>query len=247
MNSAATINSTTLRYSAGGKNLLSHLYVNEKQQASRAGVVVLGEWWGMNDHLQKQARRLAELGYVTLAADVYGDGYVANNPAEAKAAMDGLFGNMTATAERLTAAVNALAARPEVDASRLGAMGYCLGGALSLHAARIGLPLLGVVSFHGALSKTHAANKGEVRAAVLICHGDEDKLISAADFAGFREEMKTLELDWTLKVYPGAMHGFTNPGATEKGKKYDMPLKYNAQADKQSWADMTEFWARVLA
>ena len=72
-------------------------------------------------------------------------------------------------------------------------------------------------------------------------------MISAADFAGFREEMKTLELDWTLKVYPGAMHGFTNPGATEKGKKYDMPLKYNAQADKQSWADMTEFWARVLA
>jgi len=243
----ADIKTETLTYDAGGTTLESFLACDASQSGKRPGIVVFGEWWGLNDYLKGRARQLAELGYVALAADVYGHAKRAADPDEAGKLMNGLFADMSATSERVKAAVAKLAARPEVDASRMGAMGYCLGGALSLHAARLGLDLKGVASFHGSLGKTHPANKGDVKAKVLVCHGADDKFVSDEELAGFKKEMQELGVDLEFKSYPGALHGFTNPEATRNGERFGLPLKYDAAADQQSWDDMKAFWKRVFA
>ncbi|MEZ5499335.1 MAG: dienelactone hydrolase family protein [Steroidobacteraceae bacterium] len=234
-------------YSAGSTKLKGMLAVDSAVAGKRPGIVVFGEWWGFNPYLRRRAQDLAALGYAALAADVYGDGVVAADAEEAGRRMNALFADMNATSARIRAAVDTLAQQPEVDSSRLGAMGYCLGGALSLHAARTGLPLRGVASFHGSLGKTHAAKAGDVKAKVLVCHGAEDKLVSTEELAGFREEMNALGVELEFHSYPGALHGFTNPEATANGKKFGLPLAYDAAADRQSWNDSQAFWRRVMA
>jgi dienelactone hydrolase len=243
---AADIRTETVTYTAGGATLVSYLAWDASQEGPRPGIVVFGEWWGLNDYQKRRARQLAELGYVALAADMYGDGKTAADAAEAGTLMNGLFADMDATSTKVRAAVDQLARRPEADASRLGAMGYCLGGALALHAARLGLDLRGVASFHGSLGKTHAAVKGDIKAKVLVCHGEDDGFVSAEEQAGFREEMDELGVDYKFVAYPGAKHGFTNPDATENGKKYNLPLAYNEAVDRESWQEMKAFWSEVL-
>jgi dienelactone hydrolase len=125
-------------------------------------------------------------------------------------------------------------------------MGYCLGGALALHAARLGIDLKGVVSFHGSLGRTHVAKKGEFKPEVLICHGEADALVPAADQQSFHDEMAELGVPYQFISYPGAKHGFTNPEATDKGRKYNLPLAYDEKTDRQSWEDMKGFWQRVF-
>ncbi len=243
---AADIRTETVTYTAGGATLVSYLAWDASQPGPRPGVVVFGEWWGLNDYQKRRARQLAELGYVALAADMYGDGRTAADASEAGTLMNGLFADMDATSARVRAAVEQLARRPEVDSARMGAMGYCLGGALSLHAARLGLDLRGVASFHGSLGKTHPAQKGDVKAKVLVCHGEDDSFVSAEEQAGFRQEMDELGVDYKFVAYPGAKHGFTNPDATENGLKYNLPLAYNEDVDRESWQEMKAFWAEVL-
>ena len=243
---AADIRTETITYTAGGATLVSYLAWDASQEGPRPGIVVFGEWWGLNDYQKRRARQIAELGYVALAADMYGDGKTAADASEAGTLMNGLFADMDGTSAKVRAAVEQLARRPEVDDARLGAMGYCLGGALALHAARLGLDLRGVASFHGSLGKTHPAKKGDVKAKVLVCHGEDDSFVSAEEQAGFRQEMDDLGVDYKFVAYPGAKHGFTNPDATENGLKYNLPLAYNEAVDRESWQEMKAFWTDVL-
>jgi len=243
---AADIRTETVTYTAGGATLVGYLAWDATQQGPRPGIVVFGEWWGLNDYQKRRARQLAELGYVAFAADMYGGGRIAADAAEAGTLMNALFADMEATGAKVRAAVEQLARRPEVDPSRVGAMGYCLGGALSLHAARLGLALRGVASFHGSLGKTHPAKPGDVKARVLVCHGEDDAFVSAEEQAGFRQEMDDLGVDYRFIAYPGAKHGFTNPDATENGSKYNLPLAYNEAVDRESWQEMKAFWAEVF-
>ncbi len=244
---SADIKTETVNYSAGGADLAGYLAYDAAQQGKRPGIVLFGEWWGLNDYLKRRAREVAALGYVALAADMYGGGRQAADSTEAGKLMNGLFADMAGTSARVSAAVEQLKARADVDAARIGAMGYCLGGALSLHAARLGLPLRGVASFHGSLGKTHAAKPGDIKASILVCHGGDDSLVSAEEQAGFRAEMAELGADLNFISYAGAKHGFTNPEATAKGEKYGLPLAYNSAVDQQSWSEMKSFWQRVFA
>lgn len=236
-----------LSYSAAGKDFQSYLAVDTDREGKRPALIVLPEWWGLNDYLRRRARELAGLGFVALATDVYGNGKEAADSTEAGALMGGLFADMSSLAARLTAAYEQLSRHPLVDPQRIGAMGYCLGGALALHMGRLGVPLKGVVSFHGALKAAHEAKPGDFKPAVLICHGEADNMVPAEDQAAFHEEMKRLGVDYQFNSYPEAKHGFTNPEATEKGKKYNLPLAYDEKTDRQSWDDMKMFWTKVFA
>ena len=160
--------------------------------------------------------------------------------------MGGAFSDLTALGARLQAAYDQLKQHPLVDPERIGAMGYCMGGALSLHMGRLGVPLRGVASFHGSLKAAHAARKGEFKPSVLICHGEADAMVSAEEQVNFRKEMEDLGADYQFISYPGAKHGFTNPEATDKGKKYNLPLAYDEKTDRQSWEDMKAFWTKAF-
>jgi dienelactone hydrolase len=243
---AADIKTQAVNYMAGGASLTGYLARDASQSGPRPGIVIFSEWWGITEYLKRRARQIAELGYVAFAADMYGGGKTAADATEANELMNGLFADMDGTSAKVRAAVEQLARQPGVDSSRMGAMGYCLGGALALHAARLGLDLRGVVSFHGSLGKTHPASKGDVKARVLVCHGEDDSFVSAEDQAGFRKEMDDLGADYKFIAYPGAKHGFTNPDATENGRKYNLPLEYNEQVDRESWQEMKSFWNETL-
>jgi len=243
----AKIESGTVAYQAGGADLVSYVAWDAAQEGPRPGIVVFGEWWGLNDYQKRRARQLAELGHIVLAADMFGGGRIAADAEEAGQLMNGLFADMDATSARVRAAIEQLRRQPNVDPARLGAMGYCLGGAMSLHAARLGLDLKGVASFHGSLGRTHTAKPGDVKARVLVCHGEDDAFVSAEEQAGFRKEMDELGVNYKFVTYPGAKHGFTNPDATENGRKYGLPLEYNEDVDRESWQEMKGFWAEVFA
>jgi dienelactone hydrolase len=209
-------------------------------------VLVVHEWWGLNDYIRGRARQLAALGYTALAVDMYGDGRTAADPAGATNLMNAALADRPALEARFGAAYDRLQAEPGVDPQRVAAIGYCFGGAVVLHAARIGLPLAAVVSFHGALGSFQKPAPGGVKAKVLVCHGAADALVPDADLAAFEQEMKDAQADYRVVKYPGALHGFTNPEADGNGKRYGLPLGYDAGADRQSWADMQQLFARAL-
>lgn len=205
------------------------------------GVIVIHEWWGLNDYAKGRAKQLAELGFSAVVVDMYGHGKVAQHPKDAK----GFMMAATKSPEKMNARFNAakaiLAKQSNVDNSKLYAIGYCFGGAVVLNQARLGNDLAGVVSFHGSLSSELVAEKGKVKAKVLVAHGGADPFVPAEQVTGFVQEMLAAEVDMQLLNYPNATHSFTNPDADEKGKKFDMPLAYDAYADKDSWQAMLNF------
>ncbi len=238
------IRSQDVSYSAGAASLRGHLATPE--QSNGAGVLVLHEWWGLNDYIRGRAVQLAELGYTALAADIYGDGQVAADAEQANTLMSAALGDVPGTEARLDAAIALLAEQDGVDAAKTAAIGYCFGGALALHAARTGRPPAAVVSFHGALASLHKPAPGSVKARILVCHGADDALVPAEDIAAFKKEMDEAGANYEFKAYPGALHGFTNPEATAKGKEFGLPLAYDEAVDKESWQDMQKLFAEVF-
>lgn len=233
-------------YQVGDESHIGYLALNTEQTGRRPAIFVIHEWWGINDYIQRRVRQLAELGYVAFAVDMYGGGRTAANPEEAAALMNGVLGDMETGTDRLKAAFDTVAAMSEVDANRMAAIGYCFGGAMVLHMARIGMPLRAVASFHGALGSFHKPQPGEVKARILVCHGASDAMVSADDVTAFEAEMQAAEANFKVIAYPGAAHGFTNPETTEKGKKYGLPIGYDEQADQSSWQSMNTMFSEVL-
>jgi dienelactone hydrolase len=178
--------------------------------------------------------------------DLYGAGKTADYPEQAAALMNEVLEDMDTGTQRLQAAVAALTKQPGVDASRLAAIGFCFGGAMALHLARIGTELKGAVSFHGALDSFHKATPGTITARVLVCHGEADEFISAESIRAFHDEMESAGANYEFISYPGALHGFTNPEADENGRKYGLPLAYNESADNQSWEAMIRFFTELF-
>jgi dienelactone hydrolase len=214
--------------------------------ASRKGplpvVLVIPEWWGLTDYPKMRARELAKLGYFAMAVDMYGNRKVASGPDEADKLATPFHSDTALVKRTLMAAINKIRSYRQADASRMAMIGYCFGGTMSLFAARMGLPLKGVVSFHGSLNGT----AGKTSIPILVCHGEADKYVSPQDVAAWRKTMDSLGVKYTFKAYPGATHAFTNPQATENGKKFHMPIEYNAAADTASWNEMKAFLGKVL-
>jgi len=210
------------------------------------GVLVVHEWWGNNDYSRRRAEMLAGLGYVALALDMYGEGKVADHPADAGRFAGAVRENMDAGEARFRAAMALLQRQPEVDGARIGAIGYCFGGGVVLEMARRGLPLAGVASFHGSLGGLSPIEPGAVQAEVLVLNGAEDPLVEADQIAAFKEAMDAAGARYTFINYPGTTHGFTNPDATANGERFDLPLRYDPQADAHAWEQMRRLFERVL-
>jgi dienelactone hydrolase len=231
----------TAEYSAQGVVMKGYLAYDENIKGKRLGVLVVHEWWGLNDYARKRARMLAELGYTALAVDMYGEGKQAMHPDDAKKFSSELMKNFDDAKARFMAAMEFLKQQPSVDPTRIAAIGYCMGGGVVLNMARQGLDLKGVASFHGSLNAVKPAQPGSVKAKVLVLHGADDKFIPPEQIEAFKEEMKSVGADFQFISYPGAVHSFTNPEADKLGKKYNMPIAYNAQADKKSWDELKKF------
>ena len=236
----------TIEYSCGDQTHHGYMAWDDSVEGQHPGVMVIHEWWGLNDYMRQRADMLAALGYCALAIDMYGGGYQASNPDEAGAAMNQVLGDMETCTARLNAAYEALIGLEQVDPGRTAAQGYCFGGAMALHMARVGMPLKAAVSFHGALGSFHTPEPGEVKARILVCHGGDDAMVTMDDLAAFRAEMDAAGADYEVIVHAGAAHGFTSTAADENGRKYGIPVGYDADADSQSWKAMQELYASCL-
>ena len=233
-------------YSADGTTLKGYIARPAAAGGKRPGVLVVHEWWGNDDYTRKRADMLAQLGYVALAVDMYGDGKTIDNPKEAGALSGGAYKDMDVSAKRFRAAQELLARQPDVDARRIAAIGYCFGGRIVLEMARQGHDLAGVVSFHGGLATNAPAKSGAVKAKLLALNGAADPFIKPEQIEAFKKEMQAAGASLVFIDYPGAVHAFTNPAATENGKKFNLPLAYDAEADRKSWDEMQRFLSAVL-
>ena len=240
------LQSQAINYSSGTTDHVGYLAWDGDLEGPRPGIVVIHEWWGLNDYIRSRADQLAEQGYCALAIDMYGDGYTAATPDEAGAAMNAVLGDMAVGTGRLRAGLDTLLEQSRVDAGRTAAIGYCFGGAMALHMARIGMPLGAAVSLHGALGSFHEPGPGEVKARVLVCHGGADAMVSMDDVAAFRNEMDAANADYEVIVHPGAMHGFSSRKADENGRKFGLPVGYDADADRDSWSAMIRLFGEVF-
>ncbi len=239
---SANIHTENVSYTANATTLNGYLAYDESSGAKRPGILVVHEWWGLTDYIRRRARMLAELGYTALAVDMYGSGKTADNPDDAGSLMNAVLQDMAQGEARLKASHELLKDQPTTDAAHVVAIGYCFGGAMALHAARIGMDLDAVVSFHGALGSAHKPAPGGVRARILVCHGAADSLVPDDDIAAFKQEMDEAGADYEFVAYEGALHGFTNPDADENAKKYGLPLGYSAETDRLSWQAMQAFF-----
>ena len=240
------LHSESIDYQVDDQGHRGYLAYDASNTQPRPGILLVHEWWGLNDYMKKRAHMLAELGYLALAIDMYGDGEVAADTDQAGALMNAVLGDMDKGTRALRAGYELLLNQPLVDNKRTAATGYCFGGAMVLHMARIGMPMSAVASFHGALGSFHRADPGSIQAKLLICHGEADSMVTLADLQGLREEMDAAEADYEVLLLPGAKHGFSNPEADVNAQKYGIDLAYQQQADEDSWAAMQALFARVL-
>ena len=224
-------------------NLRGYLAWNDSAEP-RPGILVFHEGLGLGDFAMERVRRLAGLGYVALAADMFGERRQARNLREVATLVGGLRAEPEKLRARGRAALETLAALPQVDARRLGAIGFCFGGSVVLELARAGADLRAVVSFHGVLGTQMPALSGKVKASVLVCTGADDPLAPPDQVAEFENEMRAAAVrDWQVISYGNTLHGFTNPAAD--GSMLRSAL-YNAQADRRSWASMQSLFDEVL-
>jgi dienelactone hydrolase len=235
-----------IHYTVDGTTFNGYIARPAESGSKRGGVLVVHEWWGQNQYVRRRADMLADLGYVALAVDMYGDGKVADHPDDAGKFASEVRNNMDAGERRFRAALDLLRSQPDVAAERIGAIGYCFGGGVVLEMARRGLPLAGVVSFHGSLGGLSPARSGAIKARMLVLNGADDPFVTPEQIAAFKKDMDAVGADYRFINYPGVLHSFTNPDATENGKKFNLPLAYDAKADAQSWEAMKQLFEDVL-
>ena len=231
--------------SADGAKLIGYFAAPETASPV-AGVIVAPEWWGRNEYTEQRARELAEHGYAALAIDMYGDKKVTTLVSEASAWMMQTFEDSETIVTRASAGLTTLAQQPEVNADKLGAIGFCYGGKVILDLARSGANLRAVATFHAVLTPKAPAQEGVIKAEILVMHGELDSMVTLDDVATFRQEMHAAKVDHEVIVFENAKHGFSNPLADERAQANGVDLAYNASAEQQSLDAMYALLARQL-
>lgn len=232
----AEVQGKAVEYKSGDTVLKGYLAWDDANTKQHPGILVVHEWWGHNDYSRKRAEMLAALGYTALALDMYGDGKQANHPKDAGSFAAAVRKNMVVAEARFNAVLDLLKQQPNVDGKNIAAIGYCFGGGLLLELARRGLDIDAVAIFHGSLGTQSPAKPGAVKARIAVFNGAADPMAKSEMVIAFKQEMDKAGVDYLFVDYPGAMHAFTKPAADEYGTKFGLPLKYNAEADTDSWA-----------
>lgn len=233
-------------YKDGDTELTGYFAYDDAAKAPMPGVLVIHEWWGHNDYVRRRAEQLAGLGYAAFALDMYGTAKSGETPDEASSLSKPFYDDRNVMRRRALAGLKTLKTQPQVDAANLSAVGYCFGGTVALELARAGIDLKGVAAFHAGLATTMPAKPAVVKAQILALNGGADPFVPQAEKDAFIQEMTAAGATFKSIDYPGVTHAFTNPAATEKGKKYNIPVAYDAEADKKSWDEMKAFFARLF-
>lgn len=240
----AEVQSKAVTYDDAGTKLTGYLYWDDAVSGPRPGVLVIHEWWGLNEYAKHRAEMLAGLGYVAFAADMYGDGKVTDKAAQAREWMQEVTSDVEAWRGRAALGLAQLNASGLVDGDKVAAVGYCFGGGTVLQMAYGGSPVKGVVGFHPALPAAPEESKGKITARILALHGSADSFVAPEVLQNFLAKLDAAGANWEMDIYGGARHGYTNPDAGQ----YGIPnLKYDAQADARSWARMQEFFAELFS
>ena len=242
---SASVKEEAVSYSSHGTTLNGYVAYDQNKQGVRPIVLVVPEWWGLNEYPRMRIKQLAEMGYFAMAVDMYGEGKTAADPQQAQTMATPFYKNPQMGKDRLDAALAKAKTYPQADTTQAAAIGYCFGGSMVLNAAKLGADLKGVVSFHGDVEGVQP-KKELLKAKVLVCHGAADSFVPQQKVDAFKKSMDSVGADYTFKSYPDATHAFTNPNATATGEKFKMPIKYNEAADKASWNDMKDFFGKIF-
>jgi dienelactone hydrolase len=237
----AEIKTKTVFYDYGGTAMKGYVAWDDAVKGKRPGVLVVHEFWGLNDYARRRTEQLAGMGYVAFAADMYGDGKVGAHPEEARAMMAAVRQNKTTWMGRANAALKALRSQPEVDGARVAAIGYCFGGGTVLQMAYGGADLTTAVSFHGALSVPESTK--DIKARLLILQGANDPFVTADTVQKLKSSLDQGKVNYKFIAYPGAVHSFT---VKEAGDDPSKGAAYNAEADRLSWQEMTDLFRDVF-
>ena len=232
-------------YATDSTNLKGYIAYDINAKEKRPGVLIVHEWWGHNDYVRQRADMLAELGYTAMAVDMYGDGKIAEHPDDAGKFAMSVFNNLPEATARFDAAMGLLKSHATVDTEKIAAIGYCFGGSVVLTMANKGADLDAVAAFHSGV-KLPVMPNADLKAKILVCNGADDPFISPESVEAFKSALDSIQADYQYFSYPGVKHSFTSKEADANGKKFDMPLEYNADADEKSWASLQELFAEVF-
>ena len=239
----AKVQTKRVPYTHGEVQLIGHLAWDDAIKGKRPGVLIVHEWWGLNDYARKRAEQLASMGYVAFAVDMYGKGKVTTHPDQASTWMKETTANIKSWQARAMEGLKILQSHDLIDADRIAAIGYCFGGATVTQLAYSGASVKGIVSFHGSLPLPDPTQVTRTKAKILIAHGNADPFLTEDHIKTFRSTLDKAGLDWQMIVYAGARHSFTNPGADQFGMD---ALKYNKEADQRSWHHMQLFFDELF-
>lgn len=216
-------------------------YDDEKLRGGKApAVLIVHDWMGPSEYSERRAREIAALGYVGMAADVYGKNHRPKDKGEAGKMAGAYKADRSKLRRHVQAALDFLRKRPQTDTKQVAAMGYCFGGTTVLELARSGADIVSAICFHGGLAADAAVKTSKIKAKVLALHGADDPNVPPAEVAAFEDEMRGAGVDWQLVAYGGAVHSFTDPRAGNDNSK---GAAYNAKADARSWETMKQFLA----
>lgn len=238
----AALHTEKVEYKLGDTVLVGYLAYDDGVKERRPGVIVVHEWWGLNNYIKNRAEALAKKGYIAFALDMYGGGKMTDHPKQAGEWAAYIRQNKQLGKERFLAAYELLRNHRMTLKDKIAAIGYCFGGYIVLAMALDGIDLGGVVSFHGALP-AERVEPDAIKAKILICHGADDALVSQEQIRQFQDNLGYAKADWQFITYSGAKHGFTNPAADKHG----IPaLGYNSNADRRSWTAMLTFFQEIF-
>lgn len=233
----------TVEYRDGNTVLQGYVAHDSSKSGKRPVVLVVHDWDGLGEYERMRADKLAGLGYLAFAVDVYGKGIRPKTVQEAGAESTKWSQDTAGLRRRERVALDFMRQHKLADSGRVAAIGYCFGGKAVLELARSGADVRGVVSFHGTLATPNAADAKHIKGKVLVLHGAADPFVPSEQLKVFDQEMRSARVSYKIVKYPGAVHAFTVSDASKWGLA---GAKYDAAADRKSWEEMRRFLKDVL-